>query len=290
LIDLLTLLPPEMFPPEIQPLIYFTLMPLAIGFLLLFMLGAWFIWFPPEARLYIMNKLHKKTMFDVENEAGVRFLDTGTILPEGIAVLDKSKLTLLIGRPVSNDRVAMELAKMKPNVTLSELESVIKKIRDVEKVTLKPSIVKGLGCRIFRVYQSFGVATSLANLVGLEYSGQSKTTPLAIPILAKTGKRLSPAKLFIKKGIELAEWIVPVALPVDATVSKLWSHLDVSPLQADKLVYLGERRRELQQGSSLRKWLPYILLIIIIIVIALGAILLLGGGGVQQVAPQGGGV
>jgi len=144
---------------------------------------------------------------------------------------------------------------------------------------LKGSIVKGLGCKIHRVYQSSAIVTSLATLIGLEYDGNSKSTQMAIPILAKTKKRIEPANLFIKKGMELKEWLVDVALPVEPSVIRAWSHLQVSPQQSDKLYYLGERLHDLKQGSALKRWLVPIILIIVVITIALIAVVLMSSGG-----------
>lgn len=271
-----SLLPPSVFPTELQPLIYFTLMPVALIFGAVFLLLFWFLFMPPEAKLYIKNKFSKKDMFDVETESGVRILDTGTIYPGGLAILDKTKLKLLIGRPIPTDQIKMSLPD---NVSNKGLKKIIKAIRNTEKTTLKGSIVKGLGCKIHRVYQSSAIVTSLATLVGLEYDGNGKSTQMAIPVLAKTKKQIEPTNLFIKKGMELKEWIVDVALPVEPSVIRAWSHLQVSPQQTDKLYYLGERLADLKQGSVLKKWLVPIILIVVVIAIVLIAVVLLSSGG-----------
>lgn len=280
MIQPLQIMPPDLFPPSLQPLIYFTLMPLALILGVVFIIVFWVLIIPEEAKMYIKNKIRKKDMFDVETESGVRFLDTGKIYPEGIAKLDKSKLVLPIPRPIPAQQIKMNMATkgMKPK----DIDKIMKAVQEAEKTTLKPSIVKGLGCRIYRVFQSTALATTLATLVGLEYDGNSKTSTMAIPMATKNGKRIEPAKLFIRKGQELKSWVMPVGLPVDPNVIRKWFDPQFSPSQAKAIEYIGMMKERTRTGSALKSMLPYIAIIFIIIVVAIVAVMFLGGGGGQQ--------
>lgn len=281
MIPTLNLLPPNLFPPDMQPLIYFTLMPAAIIFGAVFLLVFYLLIVPEEAKTVIWNRIKRKDMFDVESESGVRLLDTGKLHPEGIAELDKTKLILPIPRPIPNQQIKLNMATK--DIDPSKIDEIVKAVQQAEKVTLKPSIVKGLGSRIYRVYQSTALATTLATLVGLEYDGNSKTALMAVPILAKDGKRVEPAKLLLKKGKkkigELSEWIMPVALPVDPNVIRKWFDPQFSPSQADAIEHLGEAKERERSGSMLKKWLLPLGIIMAIIIVAIIAVMLLSGGG-----------
>lgn len=305
MIPTLQILPPDLFPPSIQPLVYFTLLPLAlilcgVGFLVFYLLVL-----PPEAKTYLWNRFKKKDMFDVETESGVRILDTGTIYAGGIVKLDKTKLVFPIPRPIPNQQIRMNMASN--GMDMKNVDKVMKKVQEAEKATLKPSIVKGLGCRIYRMFQSTALATTLATLVGLEYNGNSKTSVMAVPLLAETGekaklhlknskptksginvagKRVEPAKLFIKKGTEVKEWLVDVLLPVDPNVIRKWFDPQFSPTQADDIQHLGERLERERAGSALKKWLAPIFIIMMIVIVAIIAVVLLSsGGGAPQPTP-----
>jgi len=280
MIQPLNLLPPDLFPPDIQPLIYFTIMPAIIIFGIVFLIFFWILIIPPEAKTYIKNRIWKKDMFDVETESGVRILDTGKIHPEGIAVLDKTKLILPIPRPIPNQQIQMAMTSM--GIEQNEINTIIKQVQEAERITLKPSIVKGLGCRMYRVFQSTALATTLATLVGLTHDGNSKSALMAIPVLAKNGKRIEPAKLLIKQGeklTELTQWIVKVALLVDPNIIRTFFNPQFSPSQADAIEHLGELKERARSGSILKKWMLPIILIVIIVIIAISAVVLLGGGG-----------
>lgn len=282
MIPTLTLLPPDMFPPDLQPLIYFTLMPAIIicGFIGLIMF--YILVVPPEAKTYIWNKISKKDMFDVETESGVRILDTGKIYPEGIAKLDKTKLTVPIPRPIPNQQIKLNMASQ--GMTQDKMDEVIKQVREAERSTLKPSIVKGLGCRIYRVFQSTALATSMKALVGLEYDGNSKTSVMVIPV--RNNKQKINLTSLLKKGRKADEVIMDVALPVDPNVIRKWFDPQFSPSQADAIQHLGEQLERERTGSMLRKWMFPIIIIIVIVVIALAAVMLLGGGGGGGPPPQ----
>jgi hypothetical protein len=279
------MMPPEMFPPDLQPIIYFTLMPSIILFGALFLVVFWFLVIPPEAKTYIKNKLSKKDMFDVETESGVRILDTGKIYPEGIAILDKTKLIVPVPRPVPNQQLQLNLAAS-GELTEDKLAEVKSAVQDAERLTLKPSVVKGLGCRIYRVFQSTALATTLATLVGLEYDGNSKHSFMAIPVLTKNGKRVEPATLLIKKGKksvgELNDWVTKVFLPVDPNVIRKYFNPQFSPSQADAMQKLGEALERERSGSMLKKWMFPLIIIAMVVVVAIILVVMLGGGGVAQ--------
>ena len=272
----LQLLPPDLFPPDVQPLIYFTILPTIIGLLLAFDFIFYFFVMPSEAKFHTWNKRKKKPIFDIHTEDGRRVLETGRVHSSGAVELHGSKENISLGLPLTRSQIKEKLPK---DATPQQIAKKVKEIRENEKVIFKPSTTS-YGARIFHVFRTTAIATSLAALVGLEYDGQSKTAPMNVRILAKVGKRVVPAKVFLKDGKELKHWIVDVLLPVDPTIVRKYFDPDFNPTTAKRFYWLGYERGAGKGESFLKKYLPYIILAIIIVVGALIALMFLGGGGV----------
>ena len=249
MIPSLSLLPPELFPTDMQPLVYFTILPTIIGLLIFLIVLTYVFILPPEAKLYLWNRFKKDPMIDYETDEGVRKLETMKSKSEGVNYGMKTGNTYLTPRPISNElllsvitpdleALERELKKTgkkdekgkKIDYTDDEIKMLIdqkayeeiRKVREMERAVLRPSIVAGLGVPIYRCYQSKAIATTLAHLIGLEYSGDSKSTQIAIPLVAKTGKRLEAVELNLGKDKKTGEWIVNAMLPVDPNVIKKW--------------------------------------------------------------------
>jgi len=274
------MLPPDLFPPSMQPLIYFVILPLIVYFGIAFVAICWFIVFPPEAKLYILNRLRKKPMVDYDDESGTRHLETAKIYPEGILKCDKSKNIFFLPRPISNKYITQLLQAEKPNMTKDQIEKMLKTIRESEKTTLKPSIVKGTGTPIFRGWQSKAIVTNMATLVGLENNSNSKNMLVAIPIATKDNIRLNPAQLLIKKGKETIgvakEWVANVLLPVDCSVIQKWFDPQYTQSQVTGLQELSERIGAAKNKNVLMKWMPLIIIFIIVMAVIMIAALFLG--------------
>jgi len=204
------ILPPNIFPPEWQPLVYFTILPLTIiaGIILIVIFWLWFV--PPEAKVYIKNKLSRKLMIDYESESGIRKIETCKAYPEGIVVGDTTKNVYFLPRPISNAAIKKLLQKDKLNET--QMQQVIEDIRDMENRSVRPGIVGGIGCKIYRAYTSKAIGTSISTLAGLEYSGDSKKvtvviqTPESPKLLKKINEQLKTSN------------VVRVLLPVDPSI------------------------------------------------------------------------
>lgn len=291
---LLTLLPPELFPPEMQPIIYFTLLPTIIGLQSAIMFIIYFFVMPPEAKLYLWNKLKKYPMIDYETDDGVRAIEMIKPYTEGVNYGMKTGNTYLTPRPISNELILKvitpdleEMAqKMKSQgKTDAEIEEAankkvdeeIKKVREMERVILRPSIVKGLGVPIYRAYQSKAIATTLAHLVGLEYSGNSKSTNIAVPIVKKTGKRIDPVELNLGKDKRTDEWIMNTSLPVDPNVVKKWFRYMWTQSQIKASNRISEEiGREKEEGY----WKKMIMVVVVIgALLAIGIVAMMIGQG-----------
>lgn len=281
MINPLSLLPPDLFPAEMQPLIYFTILPTIIGLLLFVMIIFWVFILPPEGKLYVKNKFKKYPMIDYETDDGVRMIETMKPYTEGVNYGRLTGNTYLTPRPISNELILKVLTpeltdleqelfdkgKTKDEVAQAlneKLDKEIKKVRDMERVVLRPSIVKGLGVPIYRSYQSKAIATTLAHLVGLEYSGDSKSAMIAIPLIKKTGKRIEAVELNLGKDSKTDEWIVPVSLPVDPNVVKKWFPYMWTQSQIKASNRLSE---EIGQDKVAGMWKKYIIIIGVMVII-----------------------
>lgn len=241
--QLLGIIPPDLIPVDLQPLFYFTLLPLALILGIIVVVVGYLLILPPEGRLYMANKLKKLPMVDYETDEGVRCIEMIKPYTEGVNYGVSTGNTYLTPRPIANETIleviTPDLIKLENKLkTEGEkdaniakiLESVfreeINKVREMERIILKPSTVRGLGVPIYRAYQSKALATTLAHLVGLEYtSDDNQQTQFAVPVVAKTGKAIQPVNLLIEKGKTkkvLDEWVVNVLLPVDPNVVKKW--------------------------------------------------------------------
>jgi len=239
MITSLMLLPPDIFPPDLQPIIYFTLLPLALILGLIIVGFVYFVWLPPTAKMYMWNKLKKRPIMDYETEDGVRGQEMVKPYSEGINYGMKTGNTYLTPRPISNELVykvlTPELEELEAQLKAkkmsdAEIKEAIEKrlikeirdIRDMERVVLRPSVDKDLGVPVYRTYQSKAIATTLAHIIGLEYDGESKTTSIAVPLIKKTGQRIEPIELNLGKDSKTGEWIMKTSLPVDPNVVKKW--------------------------------------------------------------------
>lgn len=281
------LLPPDLFPLEMQPLIYFVLLPLACLVMFIVPLVLFFFVFPPEARLYVFNKFQKKPMIDYETEDGTRHLETAKIYPEGFLIGDKSKNIYLLPRPTQRNVIAAELQELLKGdgtkYTEDDIEEIYDTLNKLEKRTLSAGIVKGLGVRIFRAYQSLGLATTLAQLVGLSYVGEDSTAYMAVPIVAKSSKKmgqvLKPSELVLHENKKLKEWYVNVLLPVIPSIAQKFFNKNYTQNQLIALKNWAIEYGKAQASNPLGKWFIYILIAVIIIGgIALLALLVFGGG------------
>lgn len=286
-------LPPELFPPEWQPVIYFILLPLTILGLLFKDLIVWFLLYPPEARLYIMDKLfHKKSLLDYEDETGTRYLTMVDVYPEGLLFDVKKKLVFLLPTPINRNQIKAILEATK-DMSKDKINEVFKALDEMEKKTLRAGIVKGLGVRIYRGYQTIGVATSLASLVGLEFDENAleiaeadqkkedlESRFMAIPIFAKLKGRLEPTKLFIEQGKIAKEWTVNVLLPVRPSVVKKYINGVYDQGQLIALYRKGVEEGMARAKSPLGKWLlPIFIIAMLVLGVLIVAGIFLGGGG-----------
>lgn len=247
MINTLTLLPPDIFPPEMQPIIYFTLLPTIIIIMAIIFVVI-YLYAPKVSKMYFFNKLKKLPIVDYETDDGRRGQETVTPYTEGVAFGNTTKTPYLFPRPLSNKLILYKLTpeleetkqkmlkegKTEEQIT-KKLEEIIteeiKDAREMERVVLRPSIDKDIGVPIYRAYLSRVNATTLAHIVGLENTGKSKSSIIAVPIVKKTGKRLEPVELNIGKDKKTDSWAMPVALPVDPKVIKKWFSLMWNPSQ-----------------------------------------------------------
>ena len=137
--------------------------------------------------------------------------------------------------------------------------------------------MKGLGVRIFRAYQSVGVATSLSQLVGLNSVGDKKKACMLVPVVAKTNNVVKPTELVLTKDKKLKEFVVNVLLPVvPSTVQKYFSYnYTMNQIIAvyRKGIQVGEERAK----NPLGKWLmPLLIILIVVGIVVIGGAMLLG--------------
>lgn len=277
------LLPPELFPLELQPIIYFILLPLAVV-VFAFILPSifWFIFMTPNARTETLDRLKKRDLIEVQVETGVSFIETVKVRPEGFMVGDKTKNIYVIPRPTQKEVILDEMQTK--GATDEDIKKVQDQLKNLEKQTLNASIVKGLGVRKFYAYQSFGIATTLAQLVGLDLEGiENKEVYMAVPVVAKTNKRSGPIKpvdLVLNKNERLKEWLVKVVLPVTPSLVQKHFNKNYTQNQLIAIYKAGIEEGKESVSNPLGKWLMPILIIVIIgAVILLGATFLLSGGG-----------
>jgi len=254
------MLPPELFPTELQPLIYFTLLPLAILFGLVMVIVIYLFFIPSEGKTHMWYRIKKLPLMDHETNEGIRILEPMKSYGSGINVGTKTGNNYLIPQPISMNTILMELQpqlqqiekEMKekhPNVNpelirkkqAEIVDEEIKEIRKMERVLLSPSICKGSGAPIWRSYGSKAIGVKLAHLVGLSYEADNTETRLAIPLSVKTGKRLEPAKLFFENGKPTVDqWTMPVSLPVNPSIVKKWFPKMWNPAQIAALKQIHE--------------------------------------------------
>jgi len=198
---------------------YFTLFPLMVILgicFLVFLVIMYVLWVPPEAKVCIKNKMKKCVMVFCQNEDGTARLGVNDSYAEAILVDKKTKDVNFIGRPILNQSIRKRLER--DDLTKNEINDLIKDIRNMENTTLKPSIVKGIGCPLYFTYRSKAIAATLSTLVGLEYSGENKTVPVIIPI-PKSQKLLKTINAQLKKT---GKNVVNVALPVNPSLTQKW--------------------------------------------------------------------
>jgi len=292
----LSVLPPDIFPVELQPIIYFTVLPTIILLQLVGVAIIYFIVMPPEARLYLWNKVKKYPMIDYETDSGVRKIECMKPHSEGVNYGLTTGNTYLTPRPISNELIlkvitpeleerVMELrseGKSKEEIDKDidkKVYAAIKDVRDMERVVLRPSIVQGLGVPIFRCYLSKAIATTLAHLTGLEYSGKSKSTQIAIPLIKKTGKRIEAVELNLGKDKKTDKWVVDVVLPVDPNVVKKWFPYMWTQSQLKASNRISE---ELGRSKEAGMWKKYIMIIgaMVVIMAIFFVAVIVGTGGI----------
>jgi hypothetical protein len=277
------LLPPELFPESLVPIVYTVLLPLAvIIFAVVLPLAFWFILMTPNARTETLDKLGKKDIVELQTETGTTFEETVTVYPEGFMIGSKTKNIYLVPRPIPKDIIMSELEAQ--GLTQAKIKKTYKEIKELEKITLNAGVIKGLGVRKYYAYQSVGVATTLAQLTGLDLEGiKDKEVYMAVPVVAKTNKKVGqvvkPTELVLDKNEKTKNWLVKVIWPV--LPSLVQRHFNTSYLQTQmKALYehgiaVGMARAHNPMG----KWLIPILVIVVVVgVVILGATLFLGGG------------
>lgn len=269
------LLPPELFPIELQPIIYFILLPLALIVSLVIPWILYFFVFPPEARLYIMDKIHKKPLIDYETEDGTRHLETAKIYPEGFLIGDKSKNIYLLPRPTQRRIIERELEGQ--NYTKKQIDQTYRILNELENRVLKAGVVKGLGVRIFRAYQSVGIASSLAQLVGLTYTGNKEQVYMAVPVVAKTKNVIKPTELYLEHDKKLKEWFVKIQLPVIPSVLQKFFNHNYTQNQLIAVFRKGIQIGEARARNPMGKWLiPIIVICLIVGIVVIVAAVALG--------------
>lgn len=269
------LLPPDLFPLELQPIIYFVLLPLAILVLMGLGLIIWFVVMPSEARTLSLNRLKKKPLVLYETEDGTAHLETATIYPEGFLIGNQSKNMYLIPRPTQKKVVEREL-KAK-GYSKAKIEKLYNVLQEMEEKALSAGILKGLGVRIFFAYQSVGIATSLASLVGLTYTGD-KNQYMAIPVIAKTKKVIKPSELALHENKKTKEWFVNVALPVNPNIVQKYFVKNYTQNQLIALFRKGVEVGLAKASNPLGKWLvPLLIILAVVVVIVIGIAVVLGG-------------
>ena len=254
------MLPPELFPTDLQPLIYFTLLPMAILFGIAVVIIFYIFFIPSEAKTHIWYRFKKLPLMDYETNEGLRILEPMKSYGNGINVGTKTGNSYIIPQPISMNTILMELQpqleqiekdmktknpKVNPEAIKAKqaelVEEEIKEIRKMERVTLSTSSCKGSGAPIWRSYGSKAIGVKLAHLVGLSYEADNTETRLAIPLSVKTGKRLEPAKLFFENGKPTTDqWTMPVSLPVNPSIVKKWFPKMWNPAQIAALKQIHE--------------------------------------------------
>jgi len=255
-------------PDEI--LMYFTVFPLMVIlgiFLLVFIAIMYVLWVPPEAKTYIKNKLKKKLMMDYESEAGVRKIETCTSYPEGIVVGDNSKNVYFLPRPISN--AAVKKLLQQKDMTEDEIQKVVDNIRNMENRSLRPSIVSGIGCRIYRAFTSKAISTTLSALTGLEYSGEGKT----VPVVISTPKSAELLKT-INEKLKISN-IIRVLLPVDPSVIQKWFPSQFTESQIRSRDRLSELIGAKDEKGYWKKVLAFCGILVTILIISFVAMMVL---------------
>ncbi len=266
---------------------YFTVFPLMVIlgiFLLVFLAIMWFLWVPPEAKVYTINKLNKQIMLDYETEDGIRHLETAKAYTEGILVGNKTKNVYFLPRPISNEAVKKLLQQ--ENITEDEIQKVVDNIRDMETKTLRAGIVSSLGCRIYRAYQSKAVATTLNTLVGLEHSGEDKTIPMVLPAITTTDKILKKVKLKstskkdeliqkINEKLETGQNIIRVLLPVDPALVQKFFNAQYTQSQQRARDRISEAIGASEEKGYWKKVLAFCGILVTILIISFVAMMVL---------------
>jgi hypothetical protein len=296
----LTILPPELFPPELAPLIYFTILPLIIlvGGMVLVIILVLYITSPHEAKIHFWNRFKKKLILDTEMHGRAK-LETATTYPDGINIGDKTNNVIAAPQPTSMQEIAEglhdqfeaiekdltekntqakekltneQLVELIQNTQASLFNQEVKRINEYEREAIHASTTS-YGAPILRVYGARAVATTLAQLAGLSYKGENKTTRLAIPILAKNKQRIEPAQLFLEKDKELKNYYMNIGLPVDPSVAKKWFPKSYNP----SIINSIEENAELVGQNKQKKKDRMLLYMMIVLAAMLGLIGFLAG-------------
>jgi hypothetical protein len=153
----MTILPPEIFPSDMQPLIYFTILPLIVifAFIGLVLLIIVYVMMPIEAKTHLWNKLKKKPLMDHTTNTGQSILETITTYGEGITIGDRTGNVYILPQPIGMDMIVQQIApeleaiknyvlynilQQNKHVTDKELEEAINDPNKLQKILDKPEV------------------------------------------------------------------------------------------------------------------------------------------------------
>lgn len=138
----MTILPPEIFPVDMQPLIYFTLLPLIaiFAFIGVVLLVVVYFMLPAEAKTHAWNKLKKKPLMDHTTNTGQRILETLTTYGEGITIGDKTGNVYILPQPIGMDMIVQQLTPELEAIKNYVLYNMLKANKKVTKQKLDEAL------------------------------------------------------------------------------------------------------------------------------------------------------